>query len=81
MKHLERLEGRRFKVVSEEDGETYSGFIKSVSKNQDRDPAQKTLHVVFYNADGEEEWFDRNLPLLGPGGFFYSRNGAYTLTD
>ena len=58
--------------VEWEDGKTYSGFIKSVSR------VQKTMHVVFYN--GAEKEFIPNLPLNGSDGF----NGwvnRYTLTD
>jgi hypothetical protein len=70
---LPLLVGFKFEVVWEEDGKTYSGYIKSVSQEK------KTLHVVFYNAAGEE-WFIPNLPLNGPDGFTGLVN-RYTLTD
>ena len=67
--------GKKFQVAWE-DGKTYSGFIKSVSR------VQKTMHVVFFGGAVKE--FIPDLPLNGPDGFFSllpDGRPRYTLTD
>lgn len=62
------LKGRRFEVVWD-DGEAYSGIIKSVNK------VKRTLHVMYDSEDPAEVSYDPDLPLDGADGtsfYFYS---------
>lgn len=55
------LKGRRFEVVWD-DGEAYSGIIKSVNK------VKRTLHVMYDSEDPAEVSYDPDLPLDGADG-------------
>lgn len=65
------LKGRRFEVLWE-DGQKYTGIIKTVNKRK------MSLYVQYDNEDGssEEIQFDPDLPIEGPDGFY---EGGYRL--
>lgn len=63
------LKGRRFNVKWE-DGEVYTGSVKSVNK------PKRTLHLMYDSEDPAEISYDPDLPLDGPDGFL---QGGYTL--
>lgn len=68
-KDVTQLKGRRFHVKWE-DGEVYTGIVKSVNK------PKRTLHLMYDSEDPAEISYDPDLPLDGPDGFL---QGGYTL--